>query len=175
MYSGDWGMDKYEYPNPMIHILELSKKIGPRRPTTENEHKAAEYIKNYYQSLGLSPTLEEFKAPSTFSWGYILLFGLFLLAFLVYPVHVLIATSISFLALIIFLIEGSSKTSILAKLSRGKSYNVITEISPKDEVKKTVVLAGHYDSSRAAWFFNPKYVSKFRPLFLSMVMSLEPT
>jgi len=164
-------MDESEYPNPMVHILELSKKIGPRRPTTEKEHKAAEYIKSYYQLLGLSPTLEEFKAPSTFSWGYILLFGLFIFAFLLYPVYIIVATCISFIALVIFLIEGSSKISILTKLSRGKSYNVITEISPKNEVKKTIVLSGHYDSSRAAWFFNPKYVSKFRPLFLSMAIS----
>ena len=160
-----------EFPNPMIHILELSKKIGPRRPTTENEHKAAEYIKNYYQSLGLSPTLEEFKAPSTFSWGYILLFGLYIVAFLVYNLSIVISTCIGVIALIIFLIEGSSKTSILTKLSRGKSYNVITEILPKNQIRKTIVLSGHYDSSRAAWFFNPKYVSKFRPLFLSMALS----
>ena len=160
-----------EYPDPMAHILELSKNIGPRRPTTESEHKAAEYIKKYYQSLGLSPVLEEFKAPSTFSWGYILLFGLFLLAFIIYIINNDIATLLGIVALIVFLIEGSSKTSILTKLSRGKSYNLIAELSPKKEAKKTIILSGHYDTSRAAWFFNPKYVSKFRPLFLSMAIS----
>ena len=160
-----------ELPNPMTHIFELSKNIGPRRPTSENEHKAAEYIKNYYQSLGLSPTLESFKAPSTFSWGYVFLFGLFLISFVVYNFSLWLSACISVISLIIFLIEGSSKVSILTKLSRGKSYNIIAEISPKKKARKTIVLSGHYDSSRAAWFFNPKYVSKFRPLFLSMALS----
>lgn len=158
-------------PDPFQHILTLANEIGPRKPTSENEKKAAEYIKNTFRNMGLKPTVDEFKTLPTFSWTYILIFGLFIVSFIVYYFDILLGFLISLISLVFLIAEGSSKEVITKILPKGTSQNIWTEIKAKNMTMKKIILVGHYDSSRAAWFFNPKYVSRFRLLFISMLTS----
>ncbi len=160
-----------ENVNPMKHIYALSVDIGPRRPSSENEEKAADYIFNFFRSLGLEPVKQKFYTLSTFSWVYIVLFGLYILSFILYFYNIILSIPPAILALIIFLLEGSTKPVLYYILLKGLSYNVFTIIKPKNKVKYRLILTGHYDSSRPAWFFNPKFVKNFRKLFLAIALS----
>ena len=161
-----------EKANAITHVFKLSKEIGPRRPTSENERKASEYISSFLTQQGLDPVTEQFKAPATFSWTYVLLFGIFIVAFLVFYFYgTFVGALLSILGLVLFILEGSSKETISKVVPKGISQNVWAVIKPKNTETKKILLVAHYDSSRAAWFFNPSFVKYFRPLFVLMFSS----
>ncbi|MEQ9715989.1 MAG: M28 family metallopeptidase [Candidatus Asgardarchaeia archaeon] len=157
--------------DPMKHIYELSVTIGPRRPVSDNEWKAAGYIFNFFKKIGLEPMQQKFLSISTFSLPYLVIFGLYLLSIILYLYEPLMGLILSLIAFIIFLLEGSSKPVLIHILPKGKSHNIYVRIKPKGEVKRRLILVGHYDSSRAAWFFSPGFVKYFRALFLAIAFS----
>lgn len=157
--------------NPMKHIYTLSVDIGPRRPTSKNERKATDYIFNFFKSLGLKPVKQQFYTISTFSWVYMVIFGLYILSFLFYFYNLLFGITLAILTSIVFLFEGSTKPVVYHILPRGISQNVYTVIKPKSDIRQRLILVGHYDSSRPAWFFNPNFVENFRKLFITIAIS----
>ncbi|MGQ4834639.1 MAG: M28 family metallopeptidase [Candidatus Asgardarchaeia archaeon] len=161
-----------EKVDPMKHIYELSVNIGPRRPGSDNEKRASDYIYSFFKSIGLDPMKQQFLTISTFSWPYIVIFGLYLLSFILQLFgHLYYAVLIAFLSLIVFILEGNYKPVIYHILPKKMSHNVYAIIKPTNEAKNRLILSAHYDSSRAAWFFNPRYVKHFRTLFLAIAFS----
>ena len=61
-------------------IFALSEGIGPRPPTSNQEHVAAEVIAGEFEELGLSSKIEYFDSQRSFGPTYLVMFLIALLA-----------------------------------------------------------------------------------------------
>lgn len=165
----------------MRHIWALSREIGPRGSTTPAEARAADYIAQEMSRWASEVRRQEFMSPTSFSWIYGTLYLLGGLGGLLYWVNHWLATAISLLALILFVMENSSRGSFWKLFPKKPSQNVIGLVRPKGEatsstssspismprpIPKRVVLVAHHDSSRSAPMFSPEQVPYFRLTFL---------
>jgi hypothetical protein len=136
-----------------------------RNSTTQNERKAAEYIKNFFLSRGISTTIEDFKAPSTFlalSLIYTISWLSFLLSFL-FP----FAGIFTFLSIIFYLAEVNTFPTVSLLLPKRNSQNVIGRLN-----KGKVVIIAHYDSAKYSPIFHPIFSKNFRLFFLIVSLSI---
>jgi len=56
----------------MQHVSALADEIGPRPATSDAESRAASYIESVFVARGLEPEIQEFDAPRTYSWAFVL-------------------------------------------------------------------------------------------------------
>ena len=56
----------------MQYLSALADEIGPRPATSEAENRAAAYIESVFVARGLEPEVQEFDAPRTYSWAYVI-------------------------------------------------------------------------------------------------------
>jgi len=56
-------------------LLKLAVEIGPRGAGTPGEAKAAAYIRERFQSLGLEARMQEFRTIDTYSYLYLIYIG----------------------------------------------------------------------------------------------------
>ena len=56
----------------MQHLTALADEIGPRPATSDAESRAADYIESVFVARGLEPEVQEFDAPRTYSWAYVI-------------------------------------------------------------------------------------------------------
>lgn len=157
----------------LSHLKNLSVQIGARPSTSENERKAAEYIRNFLEELNLKVHLNEFSSIPTFTWVYVSIYLIALLGVIIYLAKELfLGFFFTFLSLILFLREIHTKESISPFLPKKKSQNVWAEIPPAKEIKKEVIIVAHYDTSLSGLMFAPKFVKNFRSTFLLNFISL---
>ena len=121
------------------------------------------------QGYSLQPERQVFHSIRTFSWLYVILYGLFPLAVMIYPESVAVATLISLAAFVLFLLENNSIEVLSRLLPKGESQNVVAKVKGKGDSRRVIVVAAHYDSSRSALNFRPDLVKGFRTSFQRMV------
>ncbi len=153
----------------LSHLRHLAETIGPRGSTTQGEREAADYIEKTLQGYSLQPERQPFRSIKTFSWLYLILYGLFPVAAMIYPESVAAAALISLAALGLFLLENNSVEALSRLLPTAESQNVLAKVKGKAEAKRVVVVSAHYDSSRSALNFRPDLVKGFRTSFQWMV------
>ena len=56
----------------MQHLTALADEIGPRPATSDAESRAADYIESVFVARGLEPEIQEFDAPRTYSWAFVI-------------------------------------------------------------------------------------------------------
>lgn len=156
----------------LAHVTALSRDLPHRGSTTPEERKGAEYVAAQMRKLGLEPRLEEFTSVATFSWTYILIYGLGLAGLFLGLRSLATGLALSLAGLGLFWLEVNTFTPLTAVLLHHPSQNVVARVKPRGPKERTLVFTAHVDSSRSAWFFNPCRVHRFRQTFLLTTAAL---
>jgi hypothetical protein len=162
----------------MQHLTALADEIGPRPATSDAESRAADYIKSVFVARGLEPEVQEFDAPRTYSWAYVIYYLLTIASAVVAGIkpEMKILTWGAFVVAaavaIFFWLDLDTRPYGLTRLMpKGPSQNVIARHLPKsrrgEKLKKIVVVA-HYDTARSSLAFSPGMVRQFPVTFALM-------
>lgn len=154
------------------HVKYLAEKIGPRGSCTAQERKAAEYIKAQLVKMGFEPKWEQFKAVTSFSWAFGLIYLFFVMAAFIYPSSPYLGFLITFLAFLGFYFETNTFPLFSKLIPKKSSQNIIAEVPARSKAIRNVIIMAHYDSSRSALSFSPKMVKNFRTTYLLMVVAM---
>lgn len=149
-------------------LLKLAVDIGPRGAGTTAEAKAADYVRGRFEGRGLETSVEEFSTVSTYSYLYMVYLGLAILSAWLSFWFVFVAAPIAFVNAVLFALDLETRPLLSRLLPHARSRNVVGEI-PSADGKVGLVVAAHYDSSRAALSFHPRLVSGFRSTFSLMI------
>lgn len=158
--------------NALQHVDHLARTIGPRGSATTEEAQAAQYIEEELFAMGLASEREPFRSVSTFSWTYILMYSLFLLAALIFRFRPVWGCIISGLGLFLFLMESNTFPVVASRMPKRLSQNIRATIEPRSKAVHKVVISAHCDSSRWALNFSPSMVGSFRRSYLWMVYAM---
>lgn len=147
----------------MAWIRLLAEEIGPRRPTSPAERRAAEAMRDALSSKGLEPALEPFLGYSSFAAPYGLILGSALSAGLLRPRSPRLSAAIGAGSLAAAVAEGGLvRTPVSRVLSQSPSQNLVAAIESHGETVRTVCLVCHLDSSRNGLLFHPGFVTRLR-------------
>ena len=156
-------------------ILEGLTALPHRSSTTAAEKKAAEYLQEQLQALGLFPALEPLTAPTTFSWTYFILYFGFALAIGIHYFIPLAGLALAILFTALFVGEQLTWFSPLSHLvPRGPSQNILTRLDPPGADRRLILVA-HYDTSKTSLAFSPGSVKYLRPIFLVSLVMIATT
>lgn len=133
------------------HLNVLCKQIGARPPTSREERRAAEYVRQILETLGIEDVTEQhFASPESLGWFFI-------------PYTAIAAVAPLFGGTLGKLVGGGAllwmakqfrealflrQPPYIAPLAQGTSQNVIARIPPAGEVKQRVYVIGHLDSNK---------------------------
>ncbi len=151
-----------ERPRPdwaLRQTLELIEELSaaPRRPCSYEELSAALAMRARLRRLGLGSRLEPFRSYETFAKPYGLLIGLALAAGALPRRRRLLRSLLSVTASLGAALEGDfRKISPGALFARRTSQNLVAEMEPLGEPRRTLCLLSHIDSSRSGLIFNPQ-------------------
>jgi len=136
----------------------LAEEIGPRRPTTSGEARAAEAVREALEEEGVDATIEPFVGYSSFAWPYGLIAAL-----------ALAPTPLPVVALGLLAAEGGlTRTPVSDVLARRPSRNVVATIEPSGPAERTLCLMAHLDTSRSGVLFDPRVGPALRRLFVGL-------
>ena len=161
----------------MQHLTALADEIGPRPATTDAEHRAAAYIESAFVARGLQPEIQEFEAPRTYAWAYVIYHLLTIVSAVVAGQWLLggqflwPAFALSAIVAFVFWSDLDTRWGLTRLMPKGPSQNVIARHVPKarrGEKLKKVVIVAHYDSARASLAFSPGMVKQFPTTFALM-------
>lgn len=133
-------------------------EIGPRPTGSDKERELAGWLEDKLRSLGLYTEVQTFKVVPTYSYPYILVWGLLVFSVLFtffdrfFPF---------FLALVVTFLEFRELDTFhnITNLFRTRiSQNVIG----KNTDRPKLIITAHIDSARTSIFFNPRYVTSPR-------------
>jgi hypothetical protein len=148
----------------LSHIRALAVDIGPRGSTTPEERQAAEYAKDQFKQIGLTPFWQDFQSARSIFLPHIIGSFFMIFAFTLYPlggkVTAVIAAIISILVIVSELQELGFQNNLIRMLvPKGSSQNVHAVVPPSAEHKQDIILVGHLDTQRTPLFFRtPQYV-----------------
>lgn len=145
----------------MVHMTALCKTIGPRPPTSDQERRAAEYVKGVLKTLGIQQVREQaFKSQNSLGW--IAIPGM-VLGVLAMPVAAmgeawskLLGAGLLFIGVLCTWNMITAVPPFFQKLiARWDSQNVIATLPPSAEKKRRLFLIGHLDSNRQRFLAPP--------------------
>jgi hypothetical protein len=137
----------------------LADEIGPRRPTSDAERRAAHLVRERLGAQGLGARLEPFRGYSTFAAPYGVIYALALAPLVVPRRHRLLRGLLAGGAAAGLISEGGLvRTPLSVGLSRRPSQNLVATIEPAGEAMRTMCLVCHLDTSRSGWLFHPAFV-----------------
>lgn len=138
-------------------IQLLAGEIGPRRPGSQAEARAAEAISRALGAAGIEARLESFAAYASFGYPYGVIAAL-ALAPAALPRHrAVLRGAIGAVAAALLAAEGGLRRSPVSELlARRRSHNVVGSIEPRQGVARTLCLIAHSDSSRSGLLFDPR-------------------
>lgn len=153
------------------HVRTLTEEIGPRPATTDNEHRAAEWLERVFASRGLETEMQSFDSVRTYSWAYVLYHLLtmgsaFLAGFR--PSLVWAAFAVSAITAFFLWTDLDTRWGLTRIMRKGPSQNVIARHVPRarrGEKLRKIVIVAHYDSARASLAFSPGMVKNFAVTF----------
>ena len=144
-------------------IRLLADDIGPRRPCSETEKRAADLLTVWLQDRGVEAHTEEFAGYSTFAKPYAVLFGASLAGGLLQRSASRAlrraGTALAGGSAIAGALEGDlRRTPLSDALSTEPSVNVIGRVPAAGPARRRVCLVGHLDTSRSGALFHPAVV-----------------
>lgn len=154
---------------PLAYIEYLTKGLGHRGSTTENEKRAADYVRRMLLNASVHEVeVQRFRSAVKIWRPYIVCLFLGLSAAAVYPLGGVptrfTAALLCALALWWFYRELNFHDNLLQRLlPKGESQNVIGRIQPTDSVRAQVVLVGHLDSGQTPLLMSSQWTL---PLFV---------
>ena len=144
-------------------IRLLAQEIGPRRPCSEAEKRAAAELVSWLRERGVEAGSEEFRGYSTFGKPYALLFGASLAGGLLQRTRSRAAQAGGAALALGSAIAGAlesdlRRTPVSDALSREPSVYVWGRVPAAGPVRRRVCLCGHLDTSRSGAVFHPNVV-----------------
>ena len=137
----------------------LAEEVGPRRPGSDRELEAAERLAGRLRDCGLDARLEPFRGYPTFGLPFGLTIAAAISPELLPRSRVFARSLLAALAAAALATEGSLiRTPLGRALARWPSSNVVATIEPSAEVRRTLCLMAHYDTSRSGLIFDPRLV-----------------
>lgn len=161
-------------PELIDYVRTLADEIGPRPATTDAEHRAAEWLATTFGSHGLETEVQEFDAPRTYSWAYVLYHLLTLISAVGSGLPVLNgrfawpAFAISAIVAFFMWSDLETRWGLTRLMPKGPSQNVIARHIPRarrGEKLRRIVIVAHYDSARSSLAFAPNMVGGFSVTF----------
>lgn len=152
----------------------LAAGIGPRRPTGPAEGLAADHVTGWLAARGVAARGEEFRGLATFAAPQAVAPLLSLAAGLAGRRGP--ARALGLLALVAGIGESDPRMQILTRaMARRSSRNLVAAVDPRGEIRRTVCLVSHLDSSRSGLLFHPWLAPRLRPLIdaLSAAVALR--
>jgi hypothetical protein len=145
----------------------LADGIGPRRPTSRAERLAAETVRAELSAVGIPATVEHFSGYASFGLPYGVILAAAALPALI-PTRLRAArTALAAGAAAALASESSLRRIPLSRaLSHRQSQNVIAALEPRGEVRRTLCLVSHLDSSRSGLMFHPSLQPHLRRLLV---------
>jgi hypothetical protein len=149
----------------LLHWVRLlADEVGPRRPTSPAERRAAHLIRDELGGGGLDGALEPFEGYSTFAAPYGVGAAFALAPALLPGRRRLLRSALALAAGAAMISESSlTRTPVSRLLSRRPSQNLVATIEPSGEVRRTVCLVSHLDTSRGGLMFDPRFVGHLIP------------
>ncbi len=141
-------------------IRLLASDIGPRRPCSDAEKRAATELVAWLRRRGVEARTEAFRGYSTFAKPYALLFGASLAGGLLQRTgHARTGTALALGSAIAGTLEGDLRhTPVSDALSAEPSVYVWGHVPAAGPARRRVCLCGHLDTSRSGAMFHPKVV-----------------
>lgn len=148
----------------MLHLNQLAGEIGPRPATTDAEARAADYIQGVFEQRGLDVERQEFEAPRTYSWAYVI-YHLLTIACAIgsrwapWP-----AFAIAVVVAMVFFFDLDTRFGLTSLMPKGPSQNIIAKHLPRawrGERTSRIVIVAHYDSAKSSLAFSPSMVKSF--------------
>ncbi|MBC7321153.1 M28 family peptidase [bacterium] len=146
----------------MEEIISKLRSIGARPTGSDKEREFSNWIEDKLKSFGLDTEVQTFNVVPTYSYPYIIIWGLLVLSMFLTLINRFFPF---FLALVITFLEFRELDTFhnITNLFRNKvSRNVIG----KNSDKPRLVIMAHIDSARTSIFFHPKYVTSPRTSML---------
>ncbi len=138
----------------------LAEEVGPRRPTSDAERRAAHLVRERLATDGLEVGLEPFRGYSTFAAPFGLINALAVAPALIPRRRWLLRGALATAAAAGLITEGGLlRTPISDAFSRRPSQNVVATIEPGEQASRTLCLVCHLDTSRSGWLFDPAFVA----------------
>lgn len=138
----------------------LAAQVGPRRPTSPAERIAAELVRERLRGDGVQARLEPFDDYSTFGAPIGIIATLAVAPGLVGAGRRRLRAALALSAATALALDGGLvHTPVSNALSRRRSQNVVAEIEPRGEVRRTLCLLSHVDTSRSGLIFHPRSVA----------------
>ena len=156
----------------MEHIRYLVDVIGFRPPTSEAERWSSKYIADVLGRLKIDHQVESFSSCRTFSFPYMVIFGVSVLGGVLACSHGFLGFLFAVVGAVAFYMENTCRGWVSQVLPQESSQNVVGRIPAKGEAKRRVVLAAHYDTSRTGWMFHPRFVGRFRTASVCTILSV---
>ena len=137
----------------------LADEIGPRRPTSAAEHRAAELIADRLSKRGLAVEQRPFDAYSTFAEPYGAALGVALLGMPFAGRRPLLASALAAAGAALTSAEdGLIQRPLTRAFARHPSRNLVATIEPAKQAERTVCLVCHLDSSRSGLMFHKRFL-----------------
>jgi VIT1/CCC1 family predicted Fe2+/Mn2+ transporter len=110
----------------LSHIRALAVDIGPRGSTTPEERQAAEYAKDQFKQIGLTPVWQDFRSARSIFLPHIIGSFFMIFAFILYPlggkVTAAIAAIISILVIVSELQELGFQNNLIRISGQNKRW-----------------------------------------------------
>lgn len=138
------------------HDIDVLCKEGHRATASPEEARAADYMQEHLATLGCEVVRQRFRTPKTFGGLVLIHAAVGLLAAAIIPCCSFWAAILLGIATYSFFGEATGRWHLLRRfLPAGISQNVIGRYRPEN-VKRTVIFAGHLDSAQAGIIFHPR-------------------
>lgn len=130
------------------HLKKLAEEIGARPAASLAEMEAAEYIAREMNAWCDEVAIEDFWAPRTLTWTYLVILLLGGLGGLAVFGNPMLGIGASLAAVVLYYTELTGKGTFWQVMKRHESRNVIGVMNPTGKPRGRVVLVAHHDSPK---------------------------
>ena len=148
----------------MLHLNQLVGEIGPRPATTDAEARAADYIQGVFEQRSLEVERQEFEAPRTYSWAYVIYHVLTIACAVGSRWAPWPTFALALVVAVVFFLDLDTRFGLTSIMPKGPSQNIIARHLPKawrGERTSRIVIVAHYDSAKSSLAFSPSMVKSF--------------
>jgi hypothetical protein len=160
-HPGDLGGDDHGAAPALEVIRILAEDIGPRRPCSEAEARAAHALAGWLHERGVAAELERFEGYASFAAPYGAMLGTAFVGGALQGRHPRLGGLVSAAALAALGLESDLRfTPVSDLLSRRPSANVVATVPARGKQRRRVCLGAHIDSSRSGLIFHPALIPR---------------
>lgn len=162
----------------MIELIkEIIERFGPRIAGSEAEKRAQLFISKRCKVFTDDVQIMSFEAYLDARFGKLKYFViLYLIALMLYWVSPVLALLVSVINTVFLVVDFLMYRSILKKFPGKKqtSWNVEATLEPQEEVKSTLIISGHMDSTREfTWWYKLGYWGKRLTIYAGILILLQ--